>query len=83
MIGIEKDLPKHKCKTCKNLNYWDWYFCNLEKHKDEKDFLSREELQECDGYEQRYGRKGDSCETQECIFWCLDCTHYKVNNDVN
>lgn len=75
MITIENDLPKHKCKTCKNLNYWDWYFCSLEKHEDENGFLSMKELYECEGYEQRYGSNERECKNKECVFWCLDCPY--------
>lgn len=80
MHVIEDDLRNHKCKTCDNLYFWDWYFCGLEKHQDGEGFLSEQPLKECEGYVKRKGIY-NGCKNHECIFWCLECPAYKNRED--
>ena len=83
MNTIEKCLKNHKCKTCGNLTYYDWYMCKLGKHETKKGFLHMGKLKECDGYIKRVGNNYETCKDQECIFWCNECTAYKkhINNE--
>lgn len=73
--GINETLKNHKCLTCDNLDYWDWYMCKLEKHTTEKGFLCMEPLRNCDKYVKRVGER-DNCKGKECAFWCLECPYY-------
>lgn len=73
--GINETLKNHKCLTCNNLFYWDWYMCKLNKHMTKQGFLHMGELKNCDGYEKRVGNK-DYCKDKDCIFWCMECKLY-------
>ena len=74
---IEKDLPNHICKTCDNLGYWDWYYCELGKHKNKVGKLRKTRLTKCSDYKKREGKNWDACINQECMFWCAECPIYK------
>jgi len=73
MHDIEVDLPNHKCKTCKQLSYYDWYLCKIGKHSTKLGFLHMGRLTKCTSYEKRHGTNWESCKTQECILWCNNC----------
>ena len=78
--GIRETLKNHKCLTCDNLTYWDWYGCKLRKHTTKNGFLHMGKLKHCDSYVERKGIR-DYCNGKECVFWCLDCTHYPKSYD--
>lgn len=73
--GINETLKNHKCLTCDNLTYWDWYMCKLGKHSTKDGFLHMGQLKNCDCYKKREGKR-DYCKGHECIFWCLECPFY-------
>jgi len=73
--GINETLKNHKCLTCDNLTYYDWYICKEEKHSTKKGFLHMGQLKKCKCYIKRKG-KLDNCVGQECVFWCLKCPFY-------
>jgi hypothetical protein len=76
MLRVEKDLKNNICKDCGNLDYWDWYFCKIEKHKTNKDSIQMdesEEVLECDGFIKRQAHNYAECKDQKCPFWCNDC----------
>lgn len=79
MYDINKDLPNHICRSCGNLEFYDWYYCNLGKHntKTGVGVLNMRPLKHCDNYKKRQCCNIESCKEQECIFWCSDCLTYK------
>jgi hypothetical protein len=77
LYTIYEVLNNHKCKTCGNLTYWDWYMCKLGKHTTSKGFLHMGKLKECDEYITREGHNNDNRKGKECVFWCLECSNYK------
>lgn len=76
MYTIDKVLSKHICRTCGNLSYWDGYFCKIGRHKTKKHNLSMRPLKTCEEYKKRQGHNYESCEGQECVFWCRECPAY-------
>lgn len=74
--GIQETLKNHKCLTCDNLTYWDWYMCKLGKHTTQDGFLHKGCLENCDEYIKREGTNWDRCKGQECLFWCTECSAY-------
>lgn len=60
---IYRDLKKLICKTCKNISYYDNYFCKCHKHTTKAGFLHRGKLIKCDSL--------------ECVFWCNECEGLK------
>ena len=74
--GIEITLKNHKCLTCDNLDYYDWYRCKLGKHETKKGFLNMGKLKYCEGYAKRIGTNWEECKKQQCMFWCNECKVY-------
>lgn len=58
---------------CKNLSYWDGYYCELGKHQCKDEKLSFRPLKNCEGY----------CKTDVDWFWGLreeDLNKFYPNN---
>lgn len=49
---------KKCCKNCDKLNYYDWYFCDLQNKPDNKDdfFIDNIENDNCEMFTKRNGK---------------------------
>ena len=43
-------LKNHKCKDCKHIDFYDWYYCTLDLHSDKNGFLLEKPKKDCEKY---------------------------------